>query len=259
MSRLEGRVAVVTAAGSGMGLACARRFAADGAHVVVADLDDEAARAGAESIRADGGRAVHHQVDVADVGALRSMFEFVEREFGVLHVLHNHAGLPGPPGLDVAEEVFDRTLDVNLRSAFYATSLAVPLLRRAPSQASVIFTSSVSGLVGAPSSPLYGMTKGGVVILMRSLAKQLGPEGIRVNAICPGPIDTPMLRVFVDPHRQGLGGADADAQLQARRETIPLRRLGRPEDVASAAAFLASDEAAFITGVSLPVDGGLCA
>src|SRR5690606_1459006 len=117
----------------------------------------------------------------------------------------------------------------------------------------------ISGVIAAPTSPLYGMTKGGTLILMRSLARQLGPRGIRSNAICPGPIETPMLRVFTDPNREGLSEEDFAVQLEARRNAIPLRRAGQPEDIAAAALFLACDDSAFITGVTLPVDGGMLA
>jgi NAD(P)-dependent dehydrogenase (short-subunit alcohol dehydrogenase family) len=244
MGKLDGRIAVVTAAGSGMGLACAKRFAEEGAHVFVTDIDESA----------EG-----KHLDVTVVDQLKAFFADVHARFGKLNVLHNHAGLPGPPGLDVVEDQFDRVIDVNMKSAFFATSIALPLLQQAAPQASVIFTSSISGLMSAPSSPLYGMTKGGVVNLSRSLARQLGPSGIRVNTICPGPIDTPMLRAFVDPAREGLTGEAADKQLQARRASIPLRRLGTTEDIASVALFLASDDSAFVTGVAIPVDGGMCA
>lgn len=257
--KLEGRVALITAAASGMGLASAHRFAAEGATVVVADLDGDAADTAAASIVAAGGKAHPYGIDVADVAALEAMFRFVEAEFGALHVLFNHAGVPGPIGLDITEAQFDRTVAINAKSQFFATKFALPLLERSAPRASIIFTASISGLVASPSSPLYGMTKGGTLILMRSLAKQLGPRGIRSNAICPGPIETPMLRVFTDPNRQGLNDEEFAAQIEARRKAIPLRRAGQPEDIAAAALFLASDESAFVTGVALPVDGGMLA
>jgi len=257
--KLQGRVAVITAGASGMGLASAKLFAQEGAKVVIADLDGAAAERAAAQIQGEGGVARAFQVDVSQVGRLRELFAFVDTEFGALNVLFNHAGIPGPPGLDITEEQFDRTVAINLKSQFFATQLAVPLLERTAPHASIIYTASTSGLVGAPTSPVYGMTKGGTLILMRSIAKQLGPKGIRSNAICPGPTDTPMLRVFTDPKREGLSAADYEEQLSIRARNIPLRRAGTPQDIASVALFLASDDSAFMTGVTLPVDGGLLA
>ncbi|WP_432825602.1 SDR family NAD(P)-dependent oxidoreductase [Dactylosporangium sp. CA-092794] len=256
--RIAGKIALITAAGSGMGRASAELFAAEGATVIVADIDEAAASAVAKGIEDAGGSALPFAADVSDVAALRRMADFVAERFDRLDVLFNHAGIPCAPGLDVTEEQFDRAVGVNLKSAFFATSYLLPLLKAAGS-ASVIFTSSTSGLVASPSSPLYGMTKGGTQILMRSLAKQLGPFGIRSNAICPGPTDTPMLRVFTDPARVGLGDDDYARQLAARAQAIPLRRAGRPADVAATALFLACDDSAFVTGVAIPVDGGMLA
>jgi len=257
--KLQGRVAVITAGASGMGLASAKLFAREGAKVVVADLDGAAAERAAAEIQAAGGTARAFQVDVSNVARLRELFAFVEKEFGALNVLFNHAGIPGPPGLDITEEQFDRTVGINLKSQFFATQLARPLLERSAPKASIIYTASTSGLVGAPTSPIYGMTKGGTLILMRSVAKQLGPKGIRANAICPGPTDTPMLRVFTDPKREGLSAEDYAQQLTARAKNIPLGRAGTPDDIASVALFLACDDSAFVTGVTVPVDGGLLA
>lgn len=259
MKKLEDRVAVITAGASGMGLASARMFAAEGASVVIADLDGDAAQNAAAGIRADGGKAFDYTLDVSVVAQLEALFAFVEHEFGVLHILFNHAGIPGPAGLDISEEQFDHTVAINLKSQFFGTKLALPLLAKGAPHASIIYTSSVSGLMAAPTSPVYGMTKGGTQILMRSIAKQQGPSGIRANAICPGPTDTPMLRVFTDPARTGLDEEKYARQLEVRANAIPLRRAGRPEDVAAAALFLACDDSAFITGQTIVVDGGLTA
>ncbi|MEQ3549635.1 SDR family oxidoreductase [Pseudonocardia nematodicida] len=260
MGRLDDTVALVTGGASGMGLASATRFAEEGAAVVVADLDAAAADRAAAGIVAGGGEAKAVQVDVGSVASLRAMVEVVAAQYGRLNVLFNHAGIPGPPGLDLTEEEFDRTVDINLKSQFFGTQLALPLLRAAAPRASIIYTSSVSGLMAAPSSPIYGMTKGGTQILMRSVAKQLGPEGIRANAICPGPTNTPMLRTFVDPDRAGMAeGDDYDQQVAARAARIPLRRAAEPEDTAEVALFLASDESRYVTGTWIPVDGGMSA
>jgi NAD(P)-dependent dehydrogenase (short-subunit alcohol dehydrogenase family) len=255
MKRLEGRNALITAGGSGMGRACAARYAAEGAAVTVVDLDEGSANETVRAITEAGGAATAVVADISDDRALRSLFDNLGRTVGELHVVHNHAGIPGPSGLDISAEEWDRTTGVNLRGAFTITALAVPLLKRAAPSASLIFTASVSGLVGSPLSPLYSMTKGGIVSLARSLALTLAPDGIRVNAMCPGPIDTPMLPQFYG--RDSLEGVD-DA-IKGFMANVPLGRPGRPEEIAAACAFLASDDASFITGVALPVDGGYTA
>jgi NAD(P)-dependent dehydrogenase (short-subunit alcohol dehydrogenase family) len=252
MSRLQGRVAVITAAGSGMGRAAAVLFACEGASVVVADIDEAAAQKTVDEITDAGGTARAHCLDVSDLGALREMFDMVERDHGILHVLYNHAGIPGPAGIEISEAEYDRAGDINMKSAFFATGYALPLLRKAAPRASVIFTASVSGLVGSPLAPLYAMHKGGLVLLMRSLAIAHGKEGIRFNAICPGPIQTPMLPQFFGRNAT-VGVEEMAAKFAA---AIPLARPGQPEEIAAAALFLAGDESSFVTGVALPVDGG---
>lgn len=253
--RLENRIALVTAGGSGMGRAGARRFASEGAHVVVTDVDANAAKETVSLIEADGGSAEAHELDVADIEQVTSVVDNVDRQHGVLHVVYNHAGIPGAAGLDMSEKDFDLAVDINLKGAFFVAGRTVPLLERAEGKGSMIFTASVSGLVGSPLSPLYSLTKGGIVLLMKSLALQLAPKGIRVNAICPGPINTPMFPAFFgrDP------GADVDDLVKGFMTAIPLGRQGQPEEIANAALFLACDESSFVTGVPLPVDGGYLA
>jgi NAD(P)-dependent dehydrogenase (short-subunit alcohol dehydrogenase family) len=255
MRRLEGRVALITAAGSGMGRASAERFASEGAHVVVSDINEAAAKEVTAAITAAGGAATAVACDVGDMDQIKAMVDAVGTEHGVLHVLFNHAGIPGASGLDVEQDDWTKTVDVNQRSAFYATTYALPLLRKAEGKGSIIFTSSVSGVVGSPFSPLYSMTKGGIVLFMKSLAVKLGPEGIRSNAILPAMIETPMLSQFFGREN----GADIDDLKNAYKSNVPMGRVARPEEIASAAAFLASDDASWVTGVALPVDGGFLA
>jgi NAD(P)-dependent dehydrogenase (short-subunit alcohol dehydrogenase family) len=255
MNRLEGRIAVVTAAGSGMGRASAIRFAAEGAHVVVSDKDEAAAKAVADEITAAGDAATSVGCDVGDLDQVKSMIDGVARTHGVIHVLFNHAGIPGAAGLDIAPADWADTVDVNQRGAFYTTTHALPLLRRAEGKGSIIFTASVSGVVGSPFSPLYSMTKGGIVLFMMSLAIKLGPEGIRSNAILPAMIDTPMLPQFFGREH----GADIADLRDTYMASVPMARMAHPSEVASVAAFLASDDASWVTGVPLPVDGGFLA
>jgi NAD(P)-dependent dehydrogenase (short-subunit alcohol dehydrogenase family) len=154
---------------------------------------------------------------------------------------------------------FEIAIDLNLRTILVTTEAAIPELR-ARGGGALLYTASTSGLVGSAFSPVYSMAKFGVVGFVRSLAKRLAPENIRVNAVCPGPIDTPMLRVFVArPDQQQAGGEDREALVQRRAQQIPLRRTGRPEEIANAALFLLSDEASFVSGAALPVDGAATA
>jgi NAD(P)-dependent dehydrogenase (short-subunit alcohol dehydrogenase family) len=255
--RLNGRIALITAAGSGMGRAAAELFAAEGATVIVADLNEEAAAGTVAAIEAAGGNALAAQCDVGNVEELRALFALVEERYGVLHVLYNHAGIPGVGGLDMSEADFQRSIDVNLKSAFFGTSLAMPLLLRAEGKASIIYTASTSGLVGSPLSPLYSLTKGGVVLLMKGVALRYAKEGVRANAICPGPTATPMLAQFFG---RGPDAAAAAAQIPSFLETaVPMGRAAEPREIANAALWLAGDESSYVTGVALPVDGGYTA
>jgi len=255
MNRLQDRIALVTAGGSGMGRASCRRFASEGAHVIVTDLDLDAAKETVSLIEADGGSAEAHRLDITDLAAITALAEHIRQQFGVLHVLFNHAGVPGASGLDIDGDAFNFAVDANLKGAFFLTANCEDLLQAAAGKGSIIFTASVSGLVGSPLSPLYSMTKGGVVLLMKSLALRYGPLGIRVNAICPGPIATPMLPQFFGRDTKG----DVSDLIDKFTVNVPLGRPGEPEEIANAAAFLACDDASFVTGVPLPVDGGYLA
>lgn len=253
--KLDGRTAMITGAGSGMGRASAERFAAEGAYVYVTDIDLDAARETVDLITAAGGQAEAHRLDATSREEIAAVMGSIEVNRGVLHVLFNHVGTPGAAGLDITDEVLEASIAVNLKSGFLVTAAALPLLRKAPGNASIIFTASTAGVVGSPISPLYSLVKGGVVNFVRGLALNLAKEGIRVNGICPGPIDTPMLPKFFARAEE----VDPAEIMSKYMSVIPLGRAGRPEEIASAALFLASDESSFITGVPLPVDGGYLA
>jgi NAD(P)-dependent dehydrogenase (short-subunit alcohol dehydrogenase family) len=253
---MENRVALITGAGSGMGRASAIKLASEGATVVVADYNIDGAQETAELIKKEGvGGAEAYQIDVTDVSKIREMFDHVGSQYGKLNVLFNHVGSPGPSGIGISEDEYDRTMDVNSKSAFFCTTYGEPLLRKAPGQASVIFTASVSGIIGSLFAPLYSMAKGGIVGFTRALALSLAP-GIRVNVICPGAVETPMLDGFFGRNP----GDDPVANVKAFVESgVPLKRICTPEEIADSVLFLASDMSSFITGVVLPIDGGYTA
>ena len=253
--RLESRVAAVIGGGSGMGRATSVRLAAEGAHVYVADLSGDAAADVAGDIRGAGGSAEPVVLDATDLDALSTFYARIDAEHGKLHVLHNQVGMPGAGGLDVTEAEFDKAIDVNVKSAFYVASLGYNLVKKADQKGSITMTASTAALVGSPFSPLYSLAKGALTAYTRALALVGAPDGVRVNVICPGPVDTPMLPAFFgrDP------GADVADLMASFIALIPLGRPATPEEFAGVVAFLASDDAGFVTGATIPVDGGLTA
>jgi NAD(P)-dependent dehydrogenase (short-subunit alcohol dehydrogenase family) len=258
--RLEGKIGIVTAAASGMGRAGALRFAREGAAVAVVDLDRAGAEAVAGQITQAGGRALALAGDLREDAFAQAIVRQTANAFGGLDFVWNHVGHPGPAsieGIDMAD--FDIAIGLNLRTVLVTTEAAIPELR-ARGGGALLYTASTSGLVGSSFSPVYSMAKFGVVGFVRSLAKRLATEKIRVNAICPGPIDTPMLRVFVArPDQQRTAGMDREELVALRGRQNPMGRTGKPEEIANAALFLISDEASFVSGAALPVDGAATA
>jgi NAD(P)-dependent dehydrogenase (short-subunit alcohol dehydrogenase family) len=256
--RMANKIGIVTAAASGMGRAGAVRFAKEGAAVGVVD------KAGVEAvvaeIKAAGGKALPIVADLIKDEDSRRIVKETAKAFGGLDFVWNHVGHPGPAsveGIDMRD--YDLAMTLNLRTVLITTETALPELR-ARGGGALLFTASTSGLAGSPFSPVYSAAKHGVVGFVRALAKRYGREKIRVNAVCPGPIDTPMLRVFVArPDQQSTRGADKEQLVLQRGGQNPLGRPGKPEEVANAALFLLSDEASFITGAAMAVDGGATA
>jgi NAD(P)-dependent dehydrogenase (short-subunit alcohol dehydrogenase family) len=262
--RLAGKIGIVSAAASGMGRAGALRFAREGAAVGVADIDQAGVDGVVGEITAAGGRALGLVGDLRQDDFARTIVRRTASAFGGLDFVWNHVGHPGPAsveGIDMAD--FDIAIGLNLRTVLLTTEAAIPEMR-ARGGGALLYTASTSGLVGSAFSPVYSMAKFGVVGFVRSLAKRLAPDRIRVNAICPGPIDTPMLRVFVarpdQQHPPGqAGGQDKEALVVQRGRQNPMGRTGKPEEIANAALFLISDEASFVSGAALPVDGAATA
>jgi NAD(P)-dependent dehydrogenase (short-subunit alcohol dehydrogenase family) len=255
LMELADKVAVVTAGGSGIGRATSLRFAAEGAAVAVVDIDGEAATGTVEAIEAAGGSGSAHPVDCADSAALQRLFTELGVRYDRLDVLFNHAGSPNPHGIATIEDAdFDRAVGVNLRSGFFATRYALPLMKRSGEGAAIVFTASTAGVVASMTSPLYAMTKHGVVGLVHSLSQILADDGIRVNAVCPGPVRTPMLPGFM-----GKGPEETDWVAEHYGSDNALKRVAEPEEIAEAVLFLATDRSSYITGVPMPVDAGFLA
>ncbi len=244
--RLTGRVAVVTGAGSGIGLATVRRLAADGATVVAVDVDAVTGTAAAQEV---GGDFI--ACDVADEGQVRSLYDEVAGRHGSVDIAFNNAGISPPDDdsiLDTGLAAWERVQRVNLTSVYLCCKYAIGQMRR-QGRGAIVNTASFVALMGAATSQIaYTASKGGVLSMTRELGVQFAREGIRVNALCPGPVNTPLLRELFakDPERA------------ARRLVhVPMGRFAEPEEIAAAVAFLASDDASFITASTFVVDGGI--
>jgi NAD(P)-dependent dehydrogenase (short-subunit alcohol dehydrogenase family) len=253
--QLEGKVALITGAGSGIGRAAAQRFAAEGCAVAVVDMAASAAEETAGKIVADGGRAIACPANVTVDTEVRDAVARTVDTFGSLDVLYNNAGVNSSGSVaDATEEDWDRCFAVNVKGTFLCSRAAVAHLAASGSGA-IVNQASVAALVAVPNFAAYCAAKGAVVALTRSMAIDLAPRGIRVNAICPGTVFTPLM----EPMLRARGDGDMEVGLARTVVKYPIGRLGTPEEIASAALFLASAGASFLTGSILAADGGMTA
>ncbi len=252
--RLAGRSAVITGAGTGIGRASARRFAREGARVLLASQDAAPCLEVVREIEAAGGTASFVRCDVADRRDNERAIDACVERYGGLDILFCNAGINLPKLLpDTSDDEIDRVFGVNLLGAITAARYAIPIMLAQPAGGTILFNASKTGLVAQTDSPVYCASKGAVVMLAKALALDYATKGIRVNALCPGIIDTPMLREFAESR------PDPDAAWRSYERAQPMGRLGTAEECADAACWLVSGDASFITGVALPVDGGFTA
>jgi NAD(P)-dependent dehydrogenase (short-subunit alcohol dehydrogenase family) len=249
MGRLDGKVALITGAAGGMGLEAAKLFASEGARVVLTDVAEDAGRSAAQEI---GDSAAFVRADVSRSSDAEAMVRFAVETFGGLHVLYNNAGvmLPDDGGVvETDEETWDRTMSINLKGVWLGCKFGIPAMLDSGG-GSIVNVASFVALLGAATPQIaYTATKGGVLSMTREIAVEYARRGIRANALCPGPIETPLLKeLFAD-----------DAARQRRVVHIPIGRLGQAEEVVRAALWLASDESSLMTGAALVVDGGITA
>jgi NAD(P)-dependent dehydrogenase (short-subunit alcohol dehydrogenase family) len=252
--RLDGRVALITGAGSGIGRATAELFSAEGAAVAVVDLREDAAEETVAKINADGGRALAIAANVTVAAEVEAAADRVVAELGPLHILYNNAGIDSTGSVvDADEDDWDRCFAVNVKGTFLCSRAVVP--RMDANGGAIVNQGSVAGLVAVANFAAYCAAKGAVVALTRSMAIDLAPRRIRVNAICPGTVFTPLM----EPMLRSRGDGDLEAGLAKTLVKYPIGRLGTPEEIARVALFLVSEDASFLTGSIVTADGGMTA
>jgi NAD(P)-dependent dehydrogenase (short-subunit alcohol dehydrogenase family) len=252
---LKDKVAIITGAASGIGKATALTFGREGAKVMCADINGDGAEATARTIADTGGEAASIKTDVIQEDDIKEMISATVTRWGRLDVLYNNAGIGvGNPVTQVSLEEWDRIIDINLRGVFLGTKYAIMEMLKTGG-GSIVNTASDAGLIGTPMLSAYCASKGGVVMFTKATAAEWAAMGIRINCVCPGVIRTPILDPMVAMAKAA--GANEDELWARMGKAHPIGRVGKPEEVAEAVTWLASDRASFVTGVALPVDGGL--
>jgi NAD(P)-dependent dehydrogenase (short-subunit alcohol dehydrogenase family) len=250
MGRLEGKVCVITGSASGMGREAALLFSAEGARVCVADVNEDAG----EKTAAECDDAFFHRVDVTDIDSVTAMYAATAERYGAVHVLYNNAGIMPDDDSSILEtEVaeWQRVQDVNTKGVYLCCKAGIPHLLENPDGGSVINVASFVALVGAATSQIsYTASKGAVLAMTRELAVEWARRGVRVNALCPGPVETPLLMRLFD---------ETPGALERRMVHVPMGRFAQPQEIARGALFLASDDSSYVTGATFVVDGGLTA
>ena len=251
--KLAGKVALITGAATGVGRASAILFAGEGARVAIADINENDALETVRTIEKNGGEALFVYANLVNVADIENMVKATVARYGRLDVFYHNAGVAGPGRIEsTTEEAYDQIMDIHLKAGFFGAKFAAPEIKKAGG-GSILFTASGLGLRPSRQSPAYSASKAGLLMLARSLAVALASDGIRVNAVCPGPIATTPLWQGVLARNPEIVPED---YAKMNMEVRPIKRLGTPEEMAQAALFLVSPEASYITGVALPVDGG---
>ncbi len=252
--RLKNKIAVITGAGSGQGRAASVLFSKEGAKIVACDWKPELGDETVQQVKSDGGEAIFVRTDVSSSKDVQNLIGTAIETYGRIDILYNNAGVGFSSPLSMAdvlgtpEEDWDRVIAINLKSMYLTAKFGIPGMIKSGG-GSIVNTASIAALIGSEAAHAYTAAKGGMVALSRALAVEFGPKNIRVNCICPGAIDTPMIAPVVDPLKK----------TGQPFMTSPIRRLGTPEDIAYCALYLASDESSFVTGATFVVDGGYIA